>query len=397
MISVEEAQKLVTQHTTTNLIVEIPLAEALGKVLAADVVAPLNLPSFAQSAMDGYAIKFDDTKRLKVVTEIPAGTFPSEGITYRQAARIFTGAAIPNGADAIIIQEKVVREEKDGQVFIHIQGEMPKQGMHIRTVGAQVKKGNLALAKGHTINAATIGFLAMLGFNKVKVYQTPSIAIVNTGNELVAPGKPLAPGQVYESNSFALKAALQKMGLSKTSTHFLKDDYEATFKTLKSVIQQHQITIITGGISVGDYDFVGKALPELQVQQLFYKVAQKPGKPLYFGKLNGQLVFALPGNPASALVCFYQYVLPAIRKMLGYAPNNLFLPQQQLPIAHALNKPFPRACFYRAKIENQQVHSLEGQASFIMQSFAQANALLYLSAEQKGVDEGELVTVYLLD
>ena len=192
----------------------------------------------------------------------------------------------------------------------------PLKGDNIRPLGEQVKKGGLALKEGTKLTPAAIGYLSSLGIKKVPVYKKPSIAIVTTGNELTEAGQPKY-GKIYESNSAMLKSAILNLGLETISIHKVEDDYDDTFKKLQDVLTRNDLVIITGGISVGDYDFVGRALKELDVKEVFYKVNQKPGKPLFFGKHEQTILFALPGNPAAALTCFYIYVQTALLKMTG--------------------------------------------------------------------------------
>ena len=262
--------------------------------------------------MDGYAIHLHEDLTYSITGEVKAGDDHQPILNSGEAIRIFTGAPVPDSANAVVVQEKVT--VKADQLFLE---KNPLAEDNIRPVGEQVKKGGLALKVGTKLTPAAIGYLTSLGITEVQVYKKPSIAIVTTGNELVEAGHPLEYGKIYESNSLMLKNAILNLGFEEVSIHKVEDDYGKTLKTLEDVISRNDMVIITGGISVGDYDFVGRALKELDVREIFYKVNQKPGKPLFFGKHRKTVLFALPGNPAAALTCFYVYVQTALLKMTG--------------------------------------------------------------------------------
>ena len=293
MITIEKALELVEQNVPEVFPIKMKLVDTLDLVLAEDVYSPISMPPFRQSAMDGYAVHFSGETSYNIVGEVKAGDSHNPILEKGQGVRIFTGAAVPDTADTVIIQEHVTFENK--KITIHKDVE-PLQ--NIRPLGEQIEEGSLALKKGSKLTPATIGFLAGLGITEVLVYPKPSIAIVTTGNELIAPGEPLTYGKIYESNGIMLYNALLKSGYNEVEIFKVKDDYQNTRDLLNDIISGYDIILITGGISVGDYDFVGKALRELEVQEIFYKVKQKPGKPLFFGRKDSKTIFALPGNPA---------------------------------------------------------------------------------------------------
>ncbi len=392
MISVEEAKDLVLQNASPILeTISIQVSKSLGYCLAQDIFAPLNLPPFNQSNVDGYAVKLNDTHTWKVIQESKAGDTANFELKEGEACRIFTGAMVPKGADAVIMQENCT---STNDILTCVNNFSPKQDEHIRCEGEEIKKGDLAILKNTNINPSVISFLASMGLQNISVYKQPSVAIVVTGNELQQAGEALQIGKVYDSNSSTLKAVLQCLGINDVQIYFAKDDKN----TLKSVVEKAllntDVLLISGGISVGDYDFVEEVLQELNVEKIFYKVAQKPGKPLFFGKNDKSLVFALPGNPASTLTCFYEYVFPAIKKMQG--KTNLFLQRQTLPITQSINKTNSLANFLKAKVFNNKVEPLTGQQSFMMKSFVQANAFIYLPAKVTSVQIGDEVEVHLL-
>lgn len=389
MIEVEVAKSIVRQLSYVPKKIQLPLSASLAYVLSADVLSPIDMPPFDQSAMDGYALRLGQTLDYEIIGEVQAGSSSNPSMEIGEAVRIFTGAAVPTDANAVIMQEKTSVEGK----VLRIEA-LPKLSANIRPLGEQIQKEEIALKKGTELSPAAIGFLAGIGVSEVEVFQKPSIAIVVTGDELVSAGAVLERGQIYESNGIMLANALQQTGFEAATVVRVKDDYDATKKLLKELLEKQDFVLISGGISVGDYDFVGKALLELGVEQLFYKVRQKPGKPMFLGKTATSVVFALPGNPAAALSCYYQYVLTALKKAAGLP--NYTLKKIYLPLAKTYLKKGNRAHFLKAKLTENGVAILEGQSSAMLFSFAYADALIYIPQDQMQTEEGALVEVYLL-
>ncbi|MBQ0734807.1 gephyrin-like molybdotransferase Glp [Aquimarina celericrescens] len=387
MVPVEKALQLVDSHiTSTNKIVTISVSESLGFVLANDVLSPINMPPFRQSAMDGYALGSIEEKAFSLKGEVQAGDDKDPELKKGEAIRIFTGAPVPSEAKAVIMQEKI--EVNDNKVILL---ESVKPNANIRPAGEQIKEGEIALTKGTIINAAGIGYLATLGITHIEVYKKPSIAIITTGNELVPPGQKLKYGQIYESNSVMLSSALKTSGFADISFYKVEDEYQATRSIIEKTIKQCDVVLISGGISVGDYDFVGKALRDLQVDEIFYKVKQKPGKPLYFAQKDRTTIFALPGNPASSLSCFYVYVLPALQKTSGLQDYRL---KRSTSISSSgYSKKGERAEFLKAIEKDNTVTILDGQASSMLRSFALANALVYLPEEVSEINPGDTIQI----
>ncbi|MBL7471562.1 molybdopterin molybdotransferase MoeA [Robertkochia sediminum] len=389
MISIEEAFKAVIQHThNIASTITAPVAKSGNAVLAADVFSPIKMPPFRQSAMDGYALCLHDDLHYKVVGEVKAGDGYHPVLAPGEAVRIFTGAPVPDTANAIEMQEKVTVNG----THISIEQQPPVEH-NIRPAGEQVGKNDLALSEGTILTPAAIGYLSALGIKEVSVYKAPSIAIVTTGDELITPGEPLTYGKIYESNSAMLQSALKGLGFKKVSIHKVDDNYEHTYQTIKGLTDQNDVVIMTGGISVGDYDFVGKALKALEVEQVFYKVKQKPGKPLFFGKKNNTILFALPGNPAASLSCFYLYVHPALQKMTRR--DHRLHKVQALSDTHFI-KSGDRPQFLKAICDAGRVTILEGQSSAMLQTFAIANALVAVPEELKEIKVNDSVEVILL-
>jgi len=391
MISVNDAQNLVEVHTSRLSAETLPLSDTLGMILAEAVVSPLDIPPFDQSAMDGYAFLFGagiSAETYQVIGEIPAGAptalLPSPG----EALRIFTGAPVPEGTDTVVMQEKV---ERNGSEIL-IGDPLLKKGGNVRLRGSQTKKGSIALDAGTKLNPAAIGFLAGLGIGTVKVWAKPSVCLIITGKELAPPELPLGPGQVYESNSFTLTAALQSLKIQPKLV-FRSDDEETQITTyLKQGMAQCDLVIVTGGISVGDYDLVKKSMDHCGVETVFYKVKQKPGKPLFFGKKDKTLLFGLPGNPAAVLTCFYEYIAPAIRKMTGNLspePGSM-----QRTLTEGFHKKAGLTYLLKGKLQGDLVTPLDAQESYMMNSFAAADCLILLEEEKTSYQKGDRVVVH---
>ncbi len=390
MVSVQNALSLINDCVNNITQTEsLFVTESLGRVLAEDIIATINMPPFRQSAMDGYAIHIHQSLDYSLIGEVKAGDSHAPKLEPGQAVRIFTGAAVPESANAVVIQERVVR--KENKITLE---NPPVLGANIRPKGEQIKTGTLALNKGTKINAATVAYLATLGVAKVEVNRIPKIVIIVTGSELIEPGKPLELGQIYESNGVMLKAGLANFGYTQVDIHKLSDDFQATKASFKTALQAYDIILVSGGISVGDYDFVHTAMQANGVQEVFYKVNQKPGKPLYFGTKNNTYVFGLPGNPASSLSCFYIYVLQALHKWSGLEGQALLA--IKMPLAKTYIKKGNRAQFLKARVEQNQVVILDGQASSMIHSFASANALAYMPEEITDCQQGSIVTTYLI-
>jgi molybdopterin molybdotransferase len=394
MISVQTAKELISNNKIQMQKIEIELRAAIGFASAQDIMAPIDFPSFPQSAMDGYAIRFQDLQKkspLRIIGEVQAGNTAAQTVVQAgETMRIFTGAKMPNGADTVVMQEKVI-VEKDS---ITILDEQLAFAANVRPIASQTKKGNIVVQKGQNITPASCALLAGLGITKLSVFAKPKIIILNTGKELVQPGLPILDGQIYESNSYALQAALQQLHISPIETNWVDDDPIDIKNSLSHAIENADIILVTGGVSVGDYDFVHDALQALGVEKILHKIKQKPGKPLYVGKKNNSLIFGLPGNPASVLTCFYMYVLPAIRHCMGFASTELL--SIPLPALHPIHKNVGLTHFMKASITAHGVLALDHQESYKMNSYANANALIELNEETTTIAINDLVKVYLL-
>lgn len=389
MISVQDAFSILQNNLPALQETHYSLVQVRKHIVSENLFSSINMPPFRQSAMDGFALCLHDALVYEIIGEIKAGDTHQVVLLPGQAVKIFTGAAVPDSAQAVIQIEKVT--VKGQQLLLET---MVKPETNVRPVGEQIKVGELALEKGTLLNAAAIGFLAGLGFTSVKVFQKPSVAIVVTGNELVKPGLPLEYGKVYESNGIMLESALKESYFDKVNLYEVNDDLENTKNTLQTALAENDVVLVSGGISVGDYDFVAAALKELAVETLFYKVNQKPGKPLFAGKQKDKLVFALPGNPAASLTCFYVYVLPTLSILSGKAPNY----NQSTPIAlaHDYSVNNSRCQFLKANVVGDEVSILSHQASSMLNSFSISNGLVYVPDGSYELKKGDTVEVYVL-
>lgn len=382
MITVNQARNLLAGHPLNCKTEELAVESALGRILAADVYSPVAVPHFDNSAMDGYAFAWSDYesgKPLWIEGESAAGEADSLSLKPGTAIRIFTGAMIPDGADTVVMQEKVGL--KDGNLLIL--DEALKKGSNVRKRGSQNESGQLVLQKGHKITPGTSGFLASLGIKLVSVRALPVVSVVVTGNEIVEPGLQLAPGQVYECNSYSLIPALGQLGI-KPVVYRVKDNRAELTRILELAMNSSDMLLITGGVSVGDYDYVVPCLSSLGVETIFHRVAQKPAKPLFFGVSGEKRIFGLPGNPASVLTSWYAYINNYIS-----AANY----SRVLLLSGSLKKKKGLTLFAKGKINNQAVEVLEGQESYRMDSFAQADCLIEIPEDSDGAQNGEAVKI----
>lgn len=390
MISVNEAKDIINNKVVVLPSIKLSIEKTVGFVLAEDVFSTIDYPPFHQSSVDGYAFAFDDVQeKLFINGEVPAGNKESLSLLPKHAMRIFTGAAIPSNADTVVMQEKTIIEDDK----LIIKDEQLKQGINFRPAGSDIKAGEPALLKNSVLFPAAIGFLAAIGITDVVVYKNPSVNIITTGNELQQPGNPLQFGQVYEANSYMLKAALQQLGINDVNIFFVDDNLQRLTAKLNEALQSADIVLLTGGVSVGDYDFVLQAAVDCNIEKLFHKVKQRPGKPLYFGKKENKIVFGLPGNPSSVLSCFYEYVIPALEIMVN---RKYIIKTLHLPLAKDYKKIAGLTFFLKGIYNNDKAIPLDAQASYQLSSFAKANCLIRLEEEITEYNEGDIVEVHVL-
>ena len=379
---------------------QVAIRAALGRILAADVQAPIDVPGADNSAMDGYAVRHADLVNthdttLQVVGQAFAGHPYADAVAPGQAVRIMTGGVLPTGCDTVIMQEDC---ERDGNA-VALRG-THAAGQHVRRRGEDMATGSVALAAGKRCGPAEIGVLASLGIAEVTVHRPLKVAFFSTGDELAALGTPLAPGQVYDSNRYTLHGLLQQAGCEALDLGRIADTPEALADALRHAAHEADLVLTTGGVSVGEADFIGTLVTRLGTVSLA-TVDMKPGRHIVFGEIAGTPIFGLPGNPAAALVTYHQLVLPALRKRSGLSP----LPACVSFPAHtatALHKRAGRTEFIRALWQTDGdggaiVQPAGAQGAGMLSSLARANCYVVLPAECSGVAAGELVQVQPFD
>ena len=364
----------------------IALSESLGRYLSYDVRALRDQPAAALSAMDGYAIRFDDLPGpWHVIGEVAAGVAPALRVDAGQAMRIFTGAIVPAGADTVIVQEDVALS--DGQLLLT--GDGPgSRGRHIRARAIDFAAGDCLLPAGTRLTPGAIAAAAMSGAGQVAVCMRPRVAIVTTGDELVQPGHTLAPGRIPDSNGVMLAAMLAGEVAGPVLPHHIPDNREKLCKALKELARRHDVIVTVGGAAVGDHDHVRGALEGAGGRLDFWRIALRPGKPLIAGRLGGAILLGLPGNPSSAFVTATLFLLPLVRHLAGARDP---LPSvHRAPLAAPLSAGGGRRDYLRARLENGALVPLFGQESGLTLPLASANALLIREIGAAARDAGEM-------
>ena len=362
----------------------VSLADLSGRVFAEGLVSPFDVPHFDNSQVDGYALRASDAGPRRIVGTSAAGAAWEGTVGSGQAVRILTGAPMPEGADAVAMQEDA---SVAGEVLTLTQP--VAEGENIRYRGEEITSGTSFNLVGTLATPPLVGFAASLGLTNLTVFRRPRAAIVATGDELAEPGQRLRPGQVYASNLPALSAALELLGIEAT-VHLVRDDEEATRRTLAAALEASDILLTVGGVSVGDRDLVRPSLAALGVEEVFWRVAMKPGKPFYFGVQGERKVFGLPGNPVSALVTFHTLVRPALRKMLG-----LSNPEEDLTalLGTPIERRDLRYELVRATLKDGTATPVQNQGSHMQTGLAAAHALLHIPDGVASLNSGSPVTV----
>lgn len=399
MQSLSEAlENMLNQLPVATKTETITINQAANRVLAEDIFSSINVPSFDNSAMDGYAISlqdFSENQPLVVIGKSFAGNPFSGKIAQGECVRIMTGAKIPENCNAVVMQEDATLNA-DGTVQF---AKTPKIGANIRRIGEDVAQGSFVLAKGNLLNVATLPLLASLGIAEVKVFHKVKVAVLSTGDELVSVGEKLGEGQIYDTNRFTVRLMLEKLGCEILDFGTLPDNPETFEKAFIEAQNRADILITSGGVSVGEADFTKDVLEKLG-KISFWKIAMKPGKPFAFGKLENAWFFGLPGNPVSALVTFYQLVQPALLKLSGYDNEKIanFSPKltayAAVPMKKAVGRQdFQRGFFYADENGQLAVKTIGTQGSHIFSAFNESNCFIVLEQERGNIEVGEKVVI----
>ncbi len=386
LLPLDEAQKRLIALAARLPAETLSVHDAFGRYLASDLIAKREQPAADMSAMDGYAIRFEDRDGpWTMIGECAAGSPPCRALQAGEAARIFTGALLPEGADTVVMQENVTA---DGTTIRLTAEPSPDKGRHVRHQGGDFAKGSIGLPAGSLLNPAALGEAVIAGYGELSVGSQPRVAVVSTGDELVAPGSATLPHQIPASNDVMLSAMLAGLTAETRSLSRVPDDMDILCQTLESA-KDCDIIVTIGGASVGDHDLVGPAFRKLGAEIDFYKIAMKPGKPVMAGKLGKTMILALPGNPASAFVAATLFLLPLVRFMAG---AKTYLPEyHKAPTSEALPANGPRAQFLRAKVDQSGITPFNSQDSAKLSVLAASNALLYRPAHTDAADIGEMV------
>jgi molybdopterin molybdotransferase len=387
MISEEQARGQILETVRPLPARSVLLLEALNCFAAHDYLARLPLPNFDNSAMDGYAVIASDCRpgaKLRITGEQPAGLDRQSRVSSGAAVRIFTGGPIPEGADAVVMQEEVTR---DGDEIVVNAAVYPRQ--YIRQCGCDLAPGQKILGAGEQIRATTLALLTSQGFETVAVGAEVRVGIISTGDELAKPGEKLQPGQIYDSNSTLLQSLLRGFAGVSASVQHCADDRDALRRAMTAAAK-NQILIVSGGVSVGEHDLVQTTMRSLGARIDLWRVAIKPGKPFLFGRLGDCFIFGLPGNPVSAFVTFLQFVRPAILKMSGAA--NLELPRSPAKLIVDLTNDGDRAHYFRGKLGGGSFAPIGRQESHAIFGLSQSDALLRLAAGES-LQAGSIVEV----
>ena len=376
------------------------IRDALGRVLSKDVISPVNVPQHDNSAMDGYAVRFSDLKAdgeatLKVVGTAFAGQ-PFDGkVGPGQAVRIMTGAVVPDGCDSVIMQERATAKGDSVAVTA-----VPEAGTNTRKAGEDLRKGEPALKQGHLVRPAELGLLASLGIGEVSVYRKLRVAFFSTGDELVGVGEALGPGQIYDSNRYTLYGMLTRMGCEVLDMGVIRDTPEAIEKAFAQASTAADVVITSGGVSVGEADYVKQILERLG-EVMFWKIAMKPGRPMAYGKIGQAHFFGLPGNPVAVMVTFYQFVREALATLQGQTEFKP-LPTMKVVCTGPIKKAPGRTEFQRGILSQSDsgewtVKPTGDQGSGILSSMSQAHCFIVLPTETGRLDAGALVDVQVLE
>lgn len=405
-IAVERAREIMLREVHRLPAEKAAITNALGRVVMEDILVDMDIPPLDNSAMDGYGIKAldsmaataDQPLKLEVVATIPAGQHFAGEVRSGETVRIMTGAPVPAGVDAVVKRELV--EEHEDYIVLK---EPVTPGNDIRRAGEDVHAGEKVIAAGQVVTPAMVGMMASVGYPFVSVVQRPRIAVITTGDEIVDFHEPPTGGKIRNSNSFSLSALVRHVGGIPLIFPTVRDDPSLLKRVVEQAAATADLVLTTGGVSMGDYDFVKNVLNDVAGGILFWKVRMKPGRPLVFGTVNGVPLVGLPGNPVSVMVSFEQFVRPMMRKMAGYSPSAWLLPRIRVAAGEDLPGAGGRRHFLRGVLRretmdsNYKVFMTGPQGSGILRSMVLGNCLIILGEHTAAVKKGELVEVELLD
>jgi len=400
MISVREAHAFI-EASLGDLVAEtIPIGEALGRVLAEHVRASFALPRFTNAAMDGFAVRAADVAsatleapaQLKLVGTVKTGNPADFAIRPGECGQVMTGAPLPAGTDAVVPVECSSGYDMD-PVEVH---EPVKARANIRFEGEEIEVGSSLISPGTRVGPAEHGVLASFGFAEVRVYRRPRVAVYGTGDELQEPGRPLEPGQIYNSNLHVLTDLARRVGAEIHFSGVIRDDKQALTEFLSEALDRCDVVISSGGVSMGKFDLVRRTLVQLGVQDRFWKVRQKPGKPLFFGVRGNTLVFGLPGNPVSSFICFMEYLWPTLKKMQGQPPNRKVMAKLCAPFHRDAER--HRFLFGRAynDLGTIRVEPTTRLGSNMITAGLGANCILEAPPDSEALEIGRDVSIRLL-
>jgi len=404
MLNIEEALKAILDHATPLTPVTIPLDEAVGLVLAENVTARGNVPPFANSAMDGFAVLAADIQqaseaapvRLRILEDVPAGSVATQPVRPGTAIRIMTGARLPDGADTVVHVEVTHTEGDEVLVLLAL-----KAGINVRRTGEDMKDGAIVLTAGTVLRPSEVGVCAAAGHATVMVYPRARVAVLTTGSELVDAAETPGPGQIRDANAHSLRAQVAAMGAEPVVFARVPDTRKTVRSALEQALAQTDVVLTNGGISVGDYDFVKDVLEEMGAELVFWRVKQKPGKPMAFWTLDSRRIVGLPGNPVSCMVCTEEYVRPLVRRMMGYPLLYRPVRTAVLDERYAKGADAGRTHFVRVRLRERDgiLHAtLTGpQGSGILTSMALATGIAVIPEDTPVVEAGQTIHVQLTD
>jgi molybdenum cofactor synthesis domain-containing protein len=397
LIEYPEAERLVLESTPLLPVEEVPLDGALGLALARDLTATTDSPPFDNSAVDGYAVRSRDAevgRVFRVVDEAPAGRPARKSVGGGEAIKIFTGGVIPDGADAVVMVENT---SGWGETFEL--KKVPAPGSNLRAAGEDTRRGDIILPEGTEIGSSEIALAATQGYGTLPVYRRPKVVVLSTGTELVEPGtRDLEPGEIFDSNSYALVAAAREAGAEARRLYAASDEADTLRSAIEEALETADVVVTSGGVSVGEKDLVKSTMLDLGVQQVFWGVKFKPGKPLFYGTRGETRLFGLPGNPVSAVVCFDLFVRPALMRMTGRTDKNR--PRITVYFERQIVNKFGRLHAMRVSLERTErgwlAESVGAQGSGLVSSLTKADALALIGPSADGIGPGDPIEAIVL-